>query len=66
MSKHDRDDRPPPQPAGPRPSVMLFAAAFVIIMAFNLYRHGSDPVTIFLGSAALLTLGVDVGKMWKR
>lgn len=54
---------PPPTP---RPSVMFFAAAFVIVMTFNLYRGGSDSVTIFLGTGALLTLGVDVGKMIGR
>lgn len=58
-----KDDQPS---SGPRPSVMFFAAAFVAIMAFNLWRHGSDSVTIFLGTSALLTLGVDVGKMIGR
>lgn len=60
---------PPPEPPttkAPRPAVMVFAAAFVIAMTFNLYSHGSDSVTIFLGTAALLTLGVDIGKMIGR
>lgn len=56
-------DAPPP---APRPAVMFFAAAFVIVMTFNLYRNGSDTVTIFLGAGALLTLGVDVGKIIGR
>lgn len=50
----------------PRPIVMLFAAAFVVAMGFNLQRGGSDTVTIFLGAAALLVLGVDVGKIIGR
>lgn len=56
----------------PRPSVFLFAAAFVVAMAFNLFwdathaEYAGEKVTIFLGTAALLVLGVDVGKMIGR
>lgn len=56
----------------PRPSTFLFAAAFVIAMAFNLFwdathaDYSGEKVTIFLGTAALLVLGVDVGKMLGR
>lgn len=56
----------------PRPSTFLFAAAFVIAMAFNLFYdathadYSGERLTIFLGTAALLILGVDVGKMIGR
>lgn len=68
---HKRPEVEPEQPSQPptptpRPIVMLFAAAFVVTMVFNLWRHGSDTVTIFLGAAALLILGVDVGKIIGR
>lgn len=55
-----------PDPITPRPIVFLFAAGFVVAMAFNMANDGSDMVTIFLGSAALLILGVDVGKLTGR
>lgn len=56
----------------PRPGTFLFAAAFVIAMAFNLFwdathaDYSGERLTIFLGTAALLVLGVDVGKMIGR
>lgn len=53
-------------PITPRPIVFLFAAGFVVAMVFNMASDGSDMVTIFLGSAALLVLGVDVGKLTGR
>lgn len=58
----------PPDSGRPTPSplVWLFAATFVAAMFLNMYTHGSDFVTIFLGSAALLVMGVDVGKLTGR
>lgn len=56
----------------PRPSTFLFAAAFVLAMGFNLFwdathaDYSGEKITIFLGTAALLVLGVDVGKMLGR
>ena len=62
----------PDKPPVPSASGFLFAAVFGIAMLFNLYwdaTHGdySNPtVTIFLGSATLLILGVDVGRIIGR
>ena len=52
--------------SAPRPTVLLFAAVFVIAMLYNLAHGGSSAVTIFLGSATMLTLGIDVGKITGR
>ena len=68
MSDESTTD-PPEAPAGPpapRPIVFVFAAAFVIAMFLNMISKGSDALTMFLASAALLTIGVDVGKMIGR
>lgn len=62
MTESPEDDKP----VNPRPVVFLFAAGFVVAMVFNMVNDGSDMVTIFLGSAALLILGVDVGKLTGR
>ena len=59
-------DAPPPQTPAPRPIVFVFAAAFVVAMFLNMVSEGSDTLTMFLASAALLTIGVDVGKMIGR
>ena len=63
---------PPPTPGGPRPVVVAFAAVFLIAMVFNVWYdayhdgyHG-ERITMFLGGATLLILGVDVGKMIGR
>lgn len=64
--KVDPEHRDPDSPPTPRPIVFIFAAGFVIAMVLNMVRGGSDMVTIFLGSAALLILGVDVGKITGR
>lgn len=65
-----RDELQPPN--GPRPLVMVFAAVFLAAMLFNLWYdayhdgyHG-ERLTMFLGGATLLILGVDVGKMIGR
>lgn len=55
-----------PQTPAPRPIVFVFAAAFVVAMFLNMVSEGSDTLTMFLASAALLTIGVDVGKMIGR
>lgn len=65
LSETPEQDTPKP-PITPRPIVFIFAAGFVAAMVFNMVRDGSDMVTIFLGSAALLILGVDVGKLTGR
>lgn len=57
---------PKPPSQSPRPVVMVFAAAFVVAMCFNIATDRSDTVTIFLGLAALVTLGIDVGKITGR
>lgn len=44
----------------------LFAAVFGVAMLFNLYWDRNPTVTIFLGSATLLILGVDVGRIIGR
>lgn len=65
------DDEQPQAPL-PRPGALLFAAAFVIAMFYNLYwdaqhaDYSGERLTIFFGAAALLVLGVDVGKIWGR
>lgn len=56
----------PPGPQAPRPVVFIFAAAFVVAMFLNMVSKGSDALTMFLASSALLTIGVDVGKMIGR
>lgn len=72
MNKHSPDKEARPPLPGPRPSVLLFAAGFVIAMFINLYfdatrtDYAGERVTIFLGAAALLTLGVDIGKLIGR
>ncbi len=66
------DSRPPSQPPIPSASGFLFAAVFGLAMIFNLiwdatHADYSNPtVTIFLGSATLLILGVDVGRIIGR
>lgn len=62
----------PPPPIAPRPIVFIFAAIFALAMLFNLVfdaysaaYHG-ERITLFLGTATLLILGVDVGKMIGR
>lgn len=62
----------PPGPPVPSASGFLFAAVFGIAMLFNLYwdathaDYSNPTVTIFLGSATLLILGVDVGRIIGR
>jgi hypothetical protein len=57
-----QDSRPPvPSAIG-----FLFAAVFGVAMLFNLYMDRNPTVTIFLGSATLLILGVDVGRIIGR
>lgn len=59
-------------PGLPRPGVLLFAAAFAAAMLFNLIydathaEYSGERLTIFLGTATLLILGVDIGKMIGR
>lgn len=64
--KAQEHDLEPKTPQSPRPIVWLFAAAFVVAMFLNMRNGGSDTVTIFLGCGALLTIGVDVGKLTGR
>lgn len=79
MSEHDAPEIPPESPGRhaampptPRPGAALFAAVFVIAMVFNLFwdathlEYEGSKITMFLGVAALLVLGVDVGKMIGR
>lgn len=57
---------PRPRPPVPGPLAVLFAIVFGVAMCFNLYYDRNPMVTIFLGSAALLTLGIDVGRITGR
>ena len=50
-------------PPAPGPMAGLFAVVFLVAMGFNLYYDRNPMVTIFLGSAALLVLGFDVGRI---
>lgn len=64
-------DEQTPAPGPERPPVpsamgFLFAAVFGVAMLFNLYMDRNPTVTIFLGSATLLILGVDVGRIIGR
>lgn len=63
---HREPDAEETRHPSPRPAFLFFAAVFVAMAAFNLWREGSESVTIFLCTAALITLGVDVGKMIGR
>ena len=56
----------PPPPLVPSAMAFLFAAVFLVAMLFNLYMDRNPTVTIFLGSGALLILGVDVGRIIGR
>lgn len=58
-------EAPDAPPSLPVPSAMgfLFAAVFGAAMVFNLYMDRNPTVTIFLGSATLLILGIDVGRI---
>lgn len=62
------DEQTPGPPRPPVPSAIgfLFAAVFGVAMLFNLYMDRNPTVTIFLGSATLLILGVDVGRIIGR
>lgn len=70
--KQDEAEPPIHQAPIPRPVAMTFAGAFVLAMFFNLYvdatsvEYEGGKITMFLGAAALLTLGVDVGRMIGR
>lgn len=71
MTKRTPDKKPPSEPPAPRPPVpsaigFLFAAMFGVAMLFNLYWDRNPTVTIFLGSATLLILGIDVGRITGR
>lgn len=55
-----------PQHAGPSPLLYVFAVGFLGAMFFNMFSGGSDYLSIFLGTAALVLLGVDVGKLAGR
>lgn len=57
------DQTPPSRPPLPSPIGFLFAALFGAAMVFNLYMDRNPTVTIFLGSATLLILGIDVGRI---
>lgn len=50
----------------PRAAVLLGGAVFVGMAIYNLTQGGTDFLTIFLSSAALLCLGVDVSKVMGR
>lgn len=60
--------KPAPDPGPTRPSVFLFgfAACFLVAMFLNMVNGGSDYLSIFLGTSALVLLGVDVGKLTGR
>lgn len=58
--------RPPPRPPVPSAIGFLFAVVFGVAMLFNLYYDRNPTVTIFLGSATLLILGIDVGRITGR
>lgn len=60
------EPRPDPRPPVPSAVGFLFAAVFGVAMLFNLYMDRNPTVTIFLGSATLLILGVDVGRIIGR
>jgi uncharacterized membrane protein YjjP (DUF1212 family) len=53
-------------PPRPNPLLFLFAACFLGGMFLNMFRGGSDYLSIFLGTSALVLLGVDVGKLTGR
>lgn len=55
-------------PVSSAPNLMLFGLAilFIAAMGFNLLSHGSERLTIFFGTAALVLSGVDIGKMIGR
>ena len=65
-------DTKPAGPAVPTPLGALLALVFASAMLFNLYwdathaDYSNPTVTIFLGSATLLILGVDVGRILGR
>lgn len=60
------EQTPPGRPPVPSAVGFLFAAVFGVAMLFNLYMDRNPTVTIFLGSATLLILGVDVGRIIGR
>lgn len=65
-------ERPENRTPVPSASGFLFAAVFGLAMLFNLYwdathaDYSNPTITIFLGSATLLILGVDVGRIIGR
>lgn len=63
-----RDEDSGDHVAPPRPNALLFlfAAGFLAGMFVNMFRGGSDYLSIFLGTSALVLLGVDVGKLTGR
>ena len=66
MSDQTPEQPPPSTPPVPSAMGFLFAALFGVAMLFNLYMDRNPTVTIFLGSATLLILGVDVGRIIGR
>jgi hypothetical protein len=64
MSK-DREARHD-SPSPPHLIYVVFAAVLMAAGMFNLWRNGSPGLTIFLCTASLLTLGVNVGKLIGR
>lgn len=62
------EQTPAPRSTPPLPSPLaaLFALVFAAGMVFNLYMDRNPTVTIFLGSATLLILGIDVGRITGR
>ena len=72
MNKPKRKNQPPPSTPGhkpaPRPSLFVgvVASAFLVAMFMNLINDGAAGLTIFLGMAVLLLLGIDVSKLLGR
>lgn len=68
------DDQLAPPAAVPVPSLtsFIFATVFGVAMLFNLYwdathaDYSNPTVTIFLGAATLLILGIDAGRIMGR
>lgn len=63
MSRSEGPQGPAPTP---RAAVLAAGAFFAGLAAYNLFIGGSDFLTIFLSSASLLCLGVDVSKVMGR
>ena len=66
MTDNGQTPAPRTTPPVPSPLAVLFAVVFGIAMLFNLYYDRNPTVTIFLGSATLLILGIDVGRITGR